>query len=156
MAKCNEQLFQQGSAAGERPFSNETLELCEQALIESPEEKELMLSLGTAFLRMGLHDRAAELIQAAVDREYLNAYAALAFLYMTGNGVPKDYQKAREVARHAADLGESSAQNILGVMCEVGLGAPANKQEAKRWYRLAAEQGHTAAAKHLRRLECRP
>jgi TPR repeat protein len=156
MAECNEQLFLQGNATGEQPFSNETLELCEKALIASPEEKELMLSLGTAYLRTGRDDRASELIQAAVNLEYLNAYTALAFLYMTGTGVPTDYQKARQVARHAAEIGDPYAQNILGVMCEAGLGAPVDKQEAAQWYRLAAGQGHTAAAEHLRRLEGKP
>ncbi|WP_193367725.1 tetratricopeptide repeat protein [Pelagibius marinus] len=156
LAECNDQLFQEGGAAPGAAFSEATLELCEKALAASPGEKELMLSLGTAYLRTGRDDRAAELIQAAVDLEYLNAYAALAFLYMTGTGVPTDYRKARQVARHAANLGDSSAQNILGVMCAAGLGAPADKQEAARWFRLAAEQGNRAAAEHLRRLENKP
>jgi hypothetical protein len=122
----------------------------------SPEEKELMLSLGTAYLRSDREQRGAELIQAAVDLDYINAYAALAFLYMSGTGVPTDYQKARQIARHAADLGDPHAQNVLGVLCATGLGAPADRQEAIRWFRLAAEQGHTAAAKHLRRLGVDP
>jgi hypothetical protein len=91
-----------------------------------------------------------------VDLDYINAYAALAFLYMSGTGVPTDYQKARQIARHAADLGDPHAQNVLGVLCATGLGAPADRQEAIRWFRLAAEQGHTAAAKHLRRLGVDP
>jgi len=53
-------------------------------------------------------------------------------MYHSGQGVPRDYEKAMQWFRKAADQGFAAAQYNLGFVYQVGLG---DNAEAVRWYK---------------------
>jgi TPR repeat protein len=69
------------------------------------------------------------------------AQTELAFMYYSGERVPKDDAAAVHWYRLAAEQGEPSAQHSLGYMYSEGQGVPEDDAEAVRWLRLAAIQG---------------
>ena len=83
---------------------------------------------------------------------YAKAQAALAWMYHTGNGVPKDTKVAVEWYLKAAKQGHTIAQNNLGVMYENGLGTPVNLKAAAAWYRDAADSGYPYAQYNIGRM----
>jgi TPR repeat protein len=62
-------------------------------------------------------------------------------MYMTGQGVDKNYKKAYEWYEKAAEQGDAMAQNNLGIMHENGQGVDQSDSDAMRWYGKAAAQG---------------
>jgi len=78
----------------------------------------------------------------------LDAHFAMfhvANLYYEGNGVPKDFQKAKTWYTRAAERGLADAQYQLGTMYEHGIGTIQDIQKAFIWYTKAAEQGLSIA-----------
>ena len=73
----------------------------------------------------------------------------LGYMYRYGQGLPQDFELARQWYRLAADQGHARAQNNLGAMYRLGLGVPQDYQEAFRWFRRSAEQGNGGAQNHL-------
>ena len=65
----------------------------------------------------------------------------IALAYRSGEGVPKDEEKAREWTLIAAENRHPEAQYEMGRMCLTGDGLPQDHAEAARWFHLAAEQG---------------
>ena len=61
------------------------------------------------------------------------------FMYMVGQGVPRDYAEAARWFRKAADQGDDFGQFNLGVLYAHGQGVPRDYTEAVRWYRRAAD-----------------
>lgn len=81
-----------------------------------------------------------------------NAGAAAAQLqvgeaYETGNGVPRDPQKAADWYRKAADQKNLGAELHLAVLYRDGAGKafPRDMNQAAAWYRKAADQGDPGA-----------
>lgn len=72
-----------------------------------------------------------------------------ACVYRTGEGAPKNDEKAREWTLRAAENGHPDAQYDMGLMLMNGDGLPQDYYEAARWFRLAAEQGHSWAQGNL-------
>ncbi|MGN0339577.1 MAG: tetratricopeptide repeat protein [Lachnospira sp.] len=72
-----------------------------------------------------------------------NPYAqmAIAFLYMSGMGVEKDYAKAMEWYEKAANLGHYVAMQNIGDMFFKGKGVEKNYAKAFEWYEKSAELG---------------
>ena len=70
------------------------------------------------------------------------AQAKLAGLYVSGDGVTKDYAEALKWYKKAAAQGSAAAQNGLGDMYYYEHGVPQYYEEAVKWYRLSAEQGY--------------
>ncbi len=60
-------------------------------------------------------------------------------MYLRGEGVNQDYQKAVKWLQLAAEQGEIIAQNTLGFSYFHGMGVTQDYQEAAKWYRLAAK-----------------
>ena len=69
----------------------------------------------------------------------------LGLLYENGDGVPRDYEKAREWYEKSAAQGEANAQFYLGLMSAFGRGGPLDLAQAHMWYSLAAGNGHVGA-----------
>ena len=72
----------------------------------------------------------------------------LGMLHENGDGVPEDYEKAREWYEKSAAQGDANAQFYLGLMCAFGRGAPLDIVQAYMWYSLAAGNGHARAPLH--------
>lgn len=83
---------------------------------------------------------------------YAKAQAALAWMYHTGNGVPKDTKVAVKWYLKAAKQGHAIAQNNLGAMYENGLGTPVNDKAAAAWYRDSADSGYSFAQYNIGRM----
>jgi len=73
----------------------------------------------------------------------------LAFKYLSGEGVPKDIQKALHWYQKGAEGGDPDAQYNLGAMYASGEGVEANQMIASKWFQKAADQGHTMAMNNL-------
>jgi TPR repeat protein len=70
----------------------------------------------------------------------------LGMLYENGDGVPEDYEKAREWYEKSAAQGDANAQFYLGLLSAFGRGGPMDLVQAHMWYSLAAGNGHARAA----------
>lgn len=70
----------------------------------------------------------------------------LGLSYENGDGVPRDYTKARQWYEKSAAQGEAKAQLYLGLQSAFGQGGPVDLVQAHMWYSLAAENGHLGAA----------
>ncbi|MDT8383169.1 MAG: SPOR domain-containing protein [Gammaproteobacteria bacterium] len=90
--------------------------------------------------------------QPLADEGYAKAQAALAWMYHTGNGVPKNVGIAFTWYLKAAKQGHAIAQNNLAAMYEDGLGTAVNYKAAARWYRESADAGYSFAQYNLGRL----
>ena len=73
-------------------------------------------------------------------------------MYLNGQGVPRNSNKAVYWLERAADDNLVVAQSILGIMYATGQGVAPNVEKAQLWLTKAAEGGDTAAAGVLRRL----
>ena len=65
----------------------------------------------------------------------------LGLMYAHGQGVPRDYARARAWYRKAAAQGEAVAQTSLGLMYGYGQGVPRDWAQARAWWSKAAAQG---------------
>ena len=70
---------------------------------------------------------------------------SLGLLYENGDGVTRDYTKARQWYEKAAAQGDAKAQLYLGLQSSFGQGVPMDVVEAYMWYSLAAENGNPHA-----------
>ena len=104
-----------------------------------------------AFL-FGQFEIAFKAWQPLAENGYAKAQAALAWMYHTGNGVPKNVQIAFEWYLKAANQGHVIAQNNLAAMYENGLGTPANDKKAATWYRESADAGYAVAQFNIGRM----
>jgi len=69
----------------------------------------------------------------------------LGSLYENGDGVPRDFAKARLWYEKAAAQGEAKAQFYLGIQSAYGEGGPLDLVQAHMWYSLAAGNGNAHA-----------
>lgn len=76
----------------------------------------------------------------------VDAQLALATMYLTGEGAPRDAAKAWPWLEKAAAAGLAEAQFQLSRLHHSGEGAPEDRGAMVRWLKAAATQGHTAAA----------
>ena len=86
-----------------------------------------------------------ELIKKA-ESGNTEAQIKLGYMYLDGQGVPKNYAEAMKWAKRAAEKGVAKAQHMLGGIYSIGgPGVPINYVEAMKWYKKAADQGDTEA-----------
>lgn len=75
-----------------------------------------------------------------------SAQFSLGLSYENGDGVPRDYTKARQWYEKAAVQRDAKAQLYLGLQSAFGQGGPVDLAQAHMWYSLAAGNGHAGAA----------
>lgn len=122
---------------------------CENALQKYPGTARFMYQLGRGYHRSDNYATAALWYRNAMEHGSAFGEAALAMLYMSGQGVPKDMSKAADMTRDAAEKGVVIAQNALGYMYANGISVPKDNGQALVWYRKAAEQGAPNAQLNL-------
>ncbi len=74
---------------------------------------------------------------------------ALGLLYMKGNGVVEDQEKAIEFFKYAADNGYAKAQFYIGQCYENGYGVDKDYEKALENYQLAADQNFAPALNQI-------
>ena len=79
-----------------------------------------------------------------VDAQY-----DLGIMYVVGEAVVQDYERAAYWISKAADKDHSGAQWTLGLMYEHGEGVEQNYERAVYWYTKSAEQGDARAQNEL-------
>jgi TPR repeat protein len=84
-----------------------------------------------------------------VQKKKANVMTSLGVAYFNGEGVSRDYIKAKNWWLKAAALKNMYAENNLGMMYAQGTGVEHNNTEAVKWYRLAAGQGYAEAEQNL-------
>ena len=88
---------------------------------------------------------ALRLLRPLADKGDAVAQSNLAFMYATGQGVPKDLGESAKWYRLAAEQGRAAAQFNLARMYATGQGVAKDEIEAAKWLRAAADQGHAAS-----------
>ncbi len=88
-------------------------------------------------------------IRNAANQGDSDAQFALGRMYHLGNGVPKDYNLARDWYLKAAARSCAGAECNLGYMYHQGLGVPPDRAAALEWFRRAAAHGDTDAKRML-------
>ena len=83
--------------------------------------------------------------QPLAEQGDARAQFSFGLLYENGDGVPRDYAKARQWYEKAAAQGDAKAQLYLGLQSSFGQGVPMDVVEAYMWYSLAAENGNMHA-----------
>lgn len=81
----------------------------------------------------------------AANEGYADAQFQIGRCYATGEGVPKNKNKAFEWYMKAAEQGMPEAQLYVGSCLYWGRGIAENKWKAFEWYMKAAEQGYSDA-----------
>ncbi len=84
-------------------------------------------------------------IQQSAEQGDAKAQAKLGAMYLLGNGVEKDEQKAAEWMLKAANQGHIEAEVIVAAMYDRGLGVKNDVKMATQWYEKAAAQGNTTS-----------
>jgi TPR repeat protein len=86
---------------------------------------------------------------ADAARGEAEALCRLAVCYYEGEGVPKSYERAKELAQQAAAKGHAIAQGCLGDLHREGKGVPQSYERAAEFYQKAAVQGNALAQVNL-------
>ncbi|WP_052382425.1 tetratricopeptide repeat protein [Paraburkholderia kururiensis] len=84
--------------------------------------------------------QAFQWMEKAAKQGDINSEVALAGMYATGDGVPKDAEKSAFWTRKTAEQGHPGSQKLLGLMYESGAGVPKDFEQARYWYTRAATQ----------------
>jgi TPR repeat protein/uncharacterized protein YecT (DUF1311 family) len=125
------------------------LPACANAVRQYPNSGRLLFELGRAYYKSNDFSSAAALYQRAAYQGIAGAEMGLGFLYLNGQGVPRDYVQALLWYRRAADQGWSGAQYSVGLMYANGQGVAQDYSQAASWYRKAADQGFSEAQNNL-------
>lgn len=84
-------------------------------------------------------EKAVECFQAAAADGVVEAQTNLAALYMTGNGVQQDREKAKQLLFYAASQGDGFAMSKLGDICTDGIDGAPDFRQGIHWYQKAVE-----------------
>lgn len=117
------------------------------ALVSGPARANL--DQGLRYYADGAYKAAyKELLPAAEGGSPVAQYR-IGRMYDDGNGVVRNYAKAREWYLKAARQGNADAQRDLGTLYAWGRGVDKSPEVAARWYRRAAERGDPEAQEAL-------
>ena len=88
-------------------------------------------------------------LEELVKQGDADAMTRLGFMYDSGQGVPQNFEKAKELYEQAANLGNAGAMNNLGTMYYFGQGVPRGYSKAKEWFEQSAILGNDVAMNNL-------
>lgn len=114
------------------------------APVAAPASAEQNGDVPARYLRLD-YETTYRLYRQAAEQGDAVAQTLLAGMYVTGQGVARNYAEAAKWYRKAADQGNAEAQYNLGTMHANGQGVPRDDAEAAKWYRRAADQGNADA-----------
>ena len=117
-------------------------DVCEAALAAQPTDPTTQLLAGTIAQHFKNYVEAARFYRAAADAGDRRAQNALAYLYVMGQGVVKDHQRAFELFSKSAEAGWPAAMGNLGSMYGNGDFVKEDDAKALDWYEKAIEAGN--------------
>ena len=80
-------------------------------------------------------------LQSEAENGSVVSQTILGILYLEGDGVTKNYAKAKLLLESASEKGVPRAMSTLGRIYELGLGVEKNLNEASSLYQASAETG---------------
>jgi ankyrin repeat protein len=117
-------------------------------------------TLREELMRQGSAAKVSPAMKTSINRieqrsqeGYAHAQFSLAEMYLTGEGVAKDVDKAIKFLNSAAIGGYLPAQLALSMLSAEGSSIKPNLPETHTWLAVAAEQGNKAAQKALPKIE---
>jgi TPR repeat protein len=117
--------------------TDDDLALAEKANQGDPVAQSL---LGDSLRLAGRYSDAAAWYRKASDQGSASAQGSLGRLYMTGSGVPQDFDQALRWSKAGALNGDPEGALCLAMIYRFGKGVPIDNTEAATWARRAAEQ----------------
>ena len=81
------------------------------------------------------------------------AQYCIGIMYENGDGVEKDYKKAKEWYEKSAKQGNVEALVSLAIMYEEGKGVEPDFKKAISWYKKAAKAGYAGALDEINRIK---
>ena len=93
-----------------------------------------------------------ETVRQLAEQSHAEAQNNIGGMYLHGEGVPEDYEKAFRWIRLSAAQNYPPAQNNMGVIYLEGLGVPQDREQAIDWFTRSARQGFSIAQQNLRRV----
>jgi len=87
--------------------------------------------------------------KAGADRGNRVSMRILGILYYNGEGVARDYAKARDLFKKAADMGDGSAMSNLGSLYLNGQGVAQDRAKALELFKKAADMGEAIGMTNL-------
>lgn len=107
------------------------------------------LNKGLAAFESGNYEMAYSLLNPLAQSGVAMAQNTIGRMYLQGQGVPTNPDKALILFRKAAKQGLPNAKNNLGVMYAAGNVVPQDYRQAILWFREAADQGFILAMNNL-------
>lgn len=107
------------------------------------------LKEGMAAFESGNYELAYSQLKPLAESGVAIAQNAVGRMYLQGQGVPENPDKALMLFHKAAKQGLPNAKNNLGVMYAGGKAVPQDYKQAIVWFREAADQGFALAMNNL-------
>jgi TPR repeat protein len=101
---------------------------------------------GQTAYRSGDYATALRELTPLAEQGDARAQTGLGWMYLKGQGVPKNHKTAVKWYRLAAEQGNAIAQSNLGFMYANGTGVPKDYVRAHMWYHIAASSGKSKKA----------
>ena len=105
-----------------------------------------LLDAGQAAYDAGDYAKAMPLFEQADAAGHLKAQRYIGLMYLNGQGVQANPEKAFSAFQAAADRGDITSQCWLGLMYENGTGTSQDMTQAVKWYETSARRGDLIAA----------
>lgn len=102
-------------------------------------------ALGNLLQEQGRLSEAVTWYERACESGSQYAQYSLGKMYLLGNGVPKDIEKAVQLLTSSANQGNQYAQYVLGKLCLQGKEVEKDPEVAEDWLTLSAVQGNAHA-----------
>ena len=117
-------------------------DVCNGALATQPTDPTVQLMAGVIAEHFKNYVEAARFYRTAVDAGDRRAENALAYLFVTGQGVVKNPERAFELFAKSAEAGWPPAMGNLGSMYGNGMFVKEDDAKALEWYEKAIEAGN--------------
>ena len=112
---------------------------------ESPHAGETDFDTAVQAAESGDYETALQMFQDMAANGDARGENGLGVLYLRGQGVERDVDRAAALFRAAAGKGLRTAQKNLGELHMEGVGVERDYRAARRWFGLAAGQGDSGA-----------
>jgi TPR repeat protein len=141
-------IVQKAVAEEQRAAANEQKKVAEE---QRRQADHILAAATPIILRFGRIDKNKmfAVFQAGANHGDATSMANLGILYRDGQGVARDYDKAREWFEKAVEKGDVSAIVYLGLLYRNGWGVARDYAKAREWFEMAVNKGDTTAMVEL-------
>ena len=107
--------------------------------------KQLLLFAALLIGSLAVQAQSIEALRDSMAAGNLNSQVDLALLYLFGEGVEQDTEKAMSLIRDAADKGNRYGELWMGICYRDSYGVENDYDEAFRWFMSSAQKGNISA-----------